>query len=95
MSSRLELKVLQNGGINIEKFIGIGVIGLALNLRAYDFVSQGIKGRMFNSSGFQIDAIYLPGQSSEKIAVFAESAEEVNGGMYHCITTFDFSEEKE
>ena len=27
MSSRLELEVLQNGGINIEKSIGIGVIG--------------------------------------------------------------------
>ena len=26
MSSRLELEVLQNGGINIEKSIGIGVI---------------------------------------------------------------------
>ena len=92
-----ELELIFNWNDNESVMTNLWNLGDAGNTNtsvfSYDFVSQAIKGRMFNSSGFQIDAIYIPGQSSEKIAVFAESAEEVNGGMYHCITTFDFSEE--
>tara|TARA_A100001011_G_scaffold396205_1_gene493458 strand:+ start:1570 stop:2433 length:864 start_codon:yes stop_codon:yes gene_type:complete len=58
---------------------------------SYDDKSQGIKGIIFNNGGHQINMKLI--SSNDKIIVFQENSTRMDGSTYHCITTFDFSEE--
>ncbi|OUT93632.1 MAG: hypothetical protein CBB92_14505 [Flammeovirgaceae bacterium TMED32] len=67
-------------------------VNMNTTIYGFDISKKKITGRIFNTSGFQID-VELTNAVEGNILVFTENGTELNGGKYQCLTTFDFSEE--